>query len=134
MVYLTVLELLVLGQQPTKTHFSNVSDCIWRYVTHDAAVGGDPNFVNFNKGMRWAANRNWLCRYALDELNPSEYYMFIDYDVDLKSNTKVPPVEQIIADLKMHRLAVMTLNDPTKKDNAGLPPRGVRPGSLQTIR
>ena len=53
--------------------------------------------------------------------------LHVHRDVDLKSNTKVPPVEQIIADLKMHRPAVMTLNDPTKKDNAGLPPRGVRP-------
>tara|TARA_B100001564_G_C20659919_1_gene681015 strand:+ start:1436 stop:2272 length:837 start_codon:yes stop_codon:yes gene_type:complete len=111
---LCILEVSPSG--PTENHEINFKNFDYFYVTHDEEVINDSRCISFNKGCRWNVNRNCLYNYVKKLETEYKYYMFIDYDVEIKSENNNEPIIQLIKDLNEYNPAVMVINDKTKSD------------------
>jgi len=118
-----VLEVSPMG--PIENHVNIFKYVDWFYVTHDKPVLNDNKFINCNYKKRWAYNRNYLYDYVKNLDNKYRYYLFIDYDVEIKSNTNKNVIEQLLIDLNEYNLAIMVINDKSKRDYKNNPESGV---------
>lgn len=120
---LCILEVSPSGPIENHKNIFNTHD--WYYVTHDTPLEKDEKCINFNKGCRWAHNRNYLYDYVKTLKNKYRYYMFIDYDVEIKSNSNRNVMDQLIHDLNEYNPAIMVINDKSKNDYKNNPKTGV---------
>lgn len=118
-----ILEVSPTG--PMENHVEIFETYDWYYVTHNEPLENDEKCINFNKGCRWATNRNYLYDYVKNLETKYKYYLFIDYDVEITSNTDRNTMDQLIHDLNEYNPAVMVINDKTKKDYKTNPDTGV---------
>ena len=108
-----ILEVSPLG--PIENHVNIFEKYDWYYVTHDKPLEDDKKCIKFNKGCRWAYNRNYLYDYVKTLKTKYRYYLFIDYDVEIKSNTNRNVMDQLIHDLNEYNPAIMVINDKSKQ-------------------
>jgi hypothetical protein len=103
---LAVLEVAPKAPTPLHTQlFVNNPDCDFYMVTHDEA---HPDALSFNQGWTWAQNRNDLaCRVPRKYL----YYCFVDYDVDLRSVTGKPVLDELLSVLREWNPAVLVTHN-----------------------
>lgn len=78
------------------------------FVTHDEY---NPEALSFNKGMKWAENRNYL---FTNRPSDYDYYWFTDYDVKYTSDTELSVVDQIKKDLFDYNPLVLVCDSKSK--------------------
>jgi len=119
-----VLVLVTAPIEPIKSHkkIFDHPEFDYVFVTHDKE---NKDAISFNKGMRWADNRNFLA----DKYKNSnyDYFMFLDYDVDFESKTELSVAEQILSDIDKYKPAVLNFYDPAKSDYIKKPNNDVIP-------
>jgi len=103
------------GSINKRKEFIESDKCDFFFVTHDTQ---HKDALEFRKGHRWASNRNYLAKHAVQLSKPYDYFWFTDYDVEYTSNTSLPVIDQILEDLKKTMPAVMTCFDPKKQSMA----------------
>tara|TARA_B100001758_G_C18399890_1_gene608313 strand:- start:1448 stop:2266 length:819 start_codon:yes stop_codon:yes gene_type:complete len=112
---LCILEISPNG--PIENHKEFFYNYDWFYVTHDKEIINDNRCISFNKGCKWNVNRNYLYNYVKKLETKYKYYMFIDYDVEIKSmDNNIHPIVQLLKDLNEYNPAIMVINDKSKSD------------------
>jgi hypothetical protein len=118
---LCILETSPSG--PIENHKKLFNNYDWFYVSHDSELSNDERCISFNRGFMFSQNRNCLYNYVKTLEIKYKYYMFIDYDVEIKSiNTNIDPINQLINDLNEYNPAVMILYDKSKPDYSFIKP------------
>jgi hypothetical protein len=106
MVKLCLLEVSPTGPIALHSELFSHPEVDSFYVTHDEKVL-DEKCLGFYYHDTWASNRNALARLIAQRPTKYTHYMFVDYDVDLKSTTALSVIDQLLLDLENTHAAVL---------------------------